>query len=574
MAIRGEEMDVKLLLLSALPIVGGVLVSCVGRWKKNLPVILADLVMLVQILLLALLGYQYMNPFLAGGENPFFFFDMPWMGLRLSFVLDGVRLLFCLLVTVVFGVVLQFVRHSMEGEPKMVSFYCCYLVAYGANLGAVLSGNLGGFLVFGTAAVLHIYPLLVHRMKEKAVKGAFIYCVFALIAMFVMLLGDILLHLHEVRGFEGAYTRYLETASYDGVRVFGIMLTVGFAIWAGLVPVQFMITRGSTYGMIEVSAVLNNSISKLGLVGLLLVGTTFFPGSVGYGRLLLLLGCATAIWGLVVAITSTDIRKILMGVHVVMNGLAVISGGVMVHAGRDNAYAVRSSLYLVLISTLSLLVLYMVALELVRKKKTYEIKGLIASGKKHPLLFFACFLACASLIGMPGTAGFLAYSLLFKSINTMPVWSGLGVLYLILWSWLVTAISRIFMKLFISKKEETIHIMSEETLPAEEGSGKKEEYPLGEFFLLCIGLLQVVAGVVPGVMVNPLSEAIGDYFFSTRIEDALSYYTMDGVMAFIIAFVIGVIIYFALVHGVFLRSIKEKKNKKLLEERQERNESM
>lgn len=203
--------------------------------------------------------------------------------------------------------------------------------------------------------------------------------------------------------------------------------------------------------------------------------------------------------------------------------------------------------------------------------KTFEIKGLIASGKGNVWLMVGCFVACASLLGLPGTAGYLSFSLIYKTILTTVGWRWLVVLFVIMWAAFMTAVSRVFMKFFVSKKDETVLILSteeelrgnvDEDLENEECS-EKNPYHFAEVLLIVVGVVQVLIGVIPKFTIDTLSNAIDTFFFSGEVLDSITYYTMDGIIAFVVAAIIATILYVNLVHGILLRAIRNKKNKEL-----------
>lgn len=574
------ENNYGLLLVWLFPMLGGIIGFFLGKKNKSTRNDWIDIVMFVECVMLACMGYEIAKEWSVLSLS---FGDI--LGFGLYFTIDKIRLLLCAVTVVVFGVVSQFMKESIKNEKGSNRFYLLYMCLFSMVLGAFLTPNFFDFLVFMAFAMLFAYPLMIHRQDKTVLRNANIYLAFTVAGIIAITIGLVL-----VLGYMGSINvNYIGvvTSSYvllnggsRGILIGSCIMFLGFAVFAGLFPLQFQVTRGNSHGLIELSSVLGGLVSKLGLFGILMLAANVFQDNSIFGKILLVMGIATGIWGLLITFTSTDIRKILMGLDVAVNGLNALSISLMVLGGESNAYAIRSSLYILVVSSVSLMVLYMVALELVRKIKTYEIKGLIASGKDNKLLAVACLLACASLGGVPGTAGFLAHSLLYKSILTTVGWKWLLVVYTVQWAFLMTALARVFMKLFVSKKDETIRILTtEEELQAQ---GEKENpaayseasnrnpYRFGEILLFFTGLVQVIFGIVPSYTVDRLSAAVNEFFHGKALEDAISYYTADVMVGFAIAVVLCVLLYLNLVHGVMLRAIRNKKNK-TLQEKQENN---
>ncbi len=573
------ENNYGLLIIWLFPMLGGIIGFFLGKKNKSTRNDWIDIVMFVECIMLACMGYEIAKEWSVLSVS---LDDI--LGVGLYFTIDKIRLLLCAVTVVVFGVVSQFMKESMKNDKGSNRFYLLYMCLFSMVLGAFLTPNFFNFLIFLSFAMLFAYSLMIHREDKMVLRNANIYLAFTVGGIIAVTVGLVL-----VLGYMGSVNvNYIgvATSSYvllnggSGILVGSCIMFLGLAVFAGLFPLQFQVTRGNSYGMIEISSVLIGTASKLGIFGILMLAANVFQSNSIFGKILLVMGIATGIWGLLITFTSTDIRKILMGLGVAVNGFNTLSISLMILGGESNAYAIRSSLYLLVVSSISLLNLYMVALELVRKIKTYEIKGLIASGKDNKLLAVACLLACASLGGVPGTAGFLAHSLLYKSILTTVGWKWLLVVYTIQWAFLMTALARVFMKLFVSKKDETIRILTtEEELQAQaekEGpavcdeTSKKNPYRFGEILLVLTGVAQVIIGVAASYTVDRLSTAVNEFFHGKALTDAISYYTVDVLAGFAIAVVLCVLLYLNLVHGVLLRAIRNKKNKKL-QEKQENN---
>lgn len=567
-----------LLLIWLLPVLGGIIAFALGKKDHSARNDCIDIVMFVELIMLAVMGYQIAHNWstLSLGLSLF------GMGLFLS--IDWIRLLFCIMATLVFGVVSLFMKESLKEEKGSNRFYLLYMGLFGMVQGAFLSDDFFCMTMFLTLALLFAYPLMVHRPNAPALKNAGVSLFFSFVSVLFFMSGILILvgYLGSVN-YVQMYSAVVLNGYSFGQFAGGMILFVGFAICAGLFPLQFQVTRGNSYGLMETSAVLICTFSKLGILGILLLGANMMSGSGIYVRTLLVMGIATAAWGVFVSLTATDIRKILMGLDVAFNGMNTLSAALMVVGGESNAYVIRSSLYILVVSSISLVVLYMAALEMVRKVNTYEIKGLIASGKQHKLLMTGCLLACANLAGIPGTAGFLAYSLTYQFILKIAHWTWLVVVFLILWAFLATAIVRVFMKFFVSKKDETLHILAtEEELSGTDKETNKETdndehieipveqpknpYKAGEIVLVLFGVIQVIVGVLPDHTVDKLSKAVNVYFRGKELSGAVSYYTADTWIAFAIIAVLCLVLYLNLVHGILLRWVRDKKNRKLQRE--------
>lgn len=565
--------DSSILAVLFFPLVGGVLGFCIGKSNKQFRNHFVNVVMLLELLLIGFMAYQVFY------EGQIFSVALVKLaGLQLSFVLDRMRILLCGLVTVVFAIMFWFMQESLRKEERSNRFYLIYTVVYVMILCAFMTDSLFNYVLFTVLAFMFLYPLIIHRQDEIVLKNAKIYLIFFTVMLVFAVAGCTLLFVSlEGTGYGVLYETAMAVGYQGLVLLGGIFVMNAFLICAGVFPVQCMITRGSSYSLMEVSAILAGFASKLGVIGLMVLASNMFLHRAFYGRSLLVLGLATIIWGLLISFTSSDIRKIIMGLNVATNGFNTLAISLMALCGESNGYAARGSVYMLFVSSLSLLALYMVALEQVRKMGTFEIKGLIAAGKENKCMALVCFLACASIAGVPGTAGFLAHALLYKTILVNMKWRWLIVLYIILWAFLATAVTRIFMKLFVSSREKTLRIMTAEgeaiNIQKEEENEqrieadktKKNPYRLGEVMLLILGLLQVIVGILPHQFFDKMAGAIVEYSNGENLLDSIPYYTSDIVTAVIIVAVLSTLLYVNLIHGILLRKVRNKKNKELQE---------
>ena len=72
----------------------------------------------------------------------------PSLGLSLSFNLDGLGLLFALLITAIGTLVVLYASQYLEGHPQAGRFYASLFAFMGAMLGVALSDNILTLFVF------------------------------------------------------------------------------------------------------------------------------------------------------------------------------------------------------------------------------------------------------------------------------------------------------------------------------------------------------------------------------------------------------------------------------------------
>lgn len=558
-------MNYGLLVLILFPIIAGIISYITGKKSEQNRNDWVDIAMFVQLILLICMIVEMVK-----GWELKFVADVVF-GLGFSIVLDPVRLLLCGVIFMICFAISQYMKASLKKEANMNGFYLLFLWLQGFFYGVVMSDTIFGFCLFMIPAYIILLPMMLQRQDDTILKNIRTYPVMAAISFGLVLVGLLLLFSqYQFSSFN--YLFLFGSQNYNVlVALAGILLIIGFGIWAGMFPLHQLVTRSCSIGLMEVSAIAGLILSKLGVWGLVLTMRAVFYENRTISKIVLVWLLIAIIFGLCYSLLSTDIRKILVGINVTTNGMIGLGGAVALLDAKSGAYPLRSVLYIFVSTSIALVILYMIALEFVRKARTYEIKGLISVGKGQKMLVLVAFLACATLIGVPGTLGFLGQSLLLKSMLTIAKWKWLVGVYVIQWAFYMTAIARLFMKLFISKKDETMHVMvSEEELEAnqqkKEPSDPKNAYWFGQLLLGIYAVITVVAGIIPRFTVDRLSEQIENYFQIMSTDGTIPYFTMDVCIIFVISAILAFVIYLNLVHGIILRAVKNKKNKKIQEE--------
>lgn len=555
-------MNYGLLVLVLFPIFAGILSYCLGQKSDKARNDCVDVAMFVQAVMLVVFIVEYIKDWKMDLTIPLVF------GAGLGFCMDPVRLVFCGVLLGINFVISQFAKESLKQEQVLNGFYLAFLLLQGFGYGTVLSNSIFGIILFLIASYILMIPIMLQRQQENVVKNARNYSIFLAISVGFVVTGVMIL-----LGFY--QNTSMATLFILGGNVFnktvalgGVLLMIGLGMWAGMFPLQQVAIRTTNVTLLEVAAISSTVLSKVSVFSMIMIARSVFRENRMVGKCILVWALMTVISGLFITLLSTDIRKMLMGINIASNGVIAVSGSIIFLNMAVSAIPNRGFLFLTIAYALSICILYMIALELVRKERTYEIKGLIASGKEHKVLMIVAFVACATLIGIPGTAGFLGQSMLLQSVVGIAKWKWLIVLYVILWSFFITAICRYYMKLFISKKDISMHVMaSEEELEAsnkkKEPSDPRNAFFLGESMLIVISMFVVILGVLPGFSVQKLSASIDSYFYMKAFGDGISYYQKNALVLFLIAAVLGVFWYVNLVHGISLRAIRDKKNKKI-----------
>jgi multicomponent K+:H+ antiporter subunit A len=158
-----------LLLVVAIPFVGAGLAASVSRFGRLQSAWVAGAVTLAALIVLApLISAPFMGETLVQR-----FTWIPALGLDLAFRLDGLSLLFALMILVIGLLVILYARYYLAERDCMGRFYGYFLLFMGSMLGIVLSENLILLLMFWELTSLSSFLLISYwQHREDARQGA------------------------------------------------------------------------------------------------------------------------------------------------------------------------------------------------------------------------------------------------------------------------------------------------------------------------------------------------------------------------------------------------------------------
>jgi formate hydrogenlyase subunit 3/multisubunit Na+/H+ antiporter MnhD subunit len=208
----------------------------------------------------------------------------------------------------------------MTGRPNTALFSGFWCLTLAGNLGVFLALDAVTFYVAFAAVSLAAWFLVVHDRTEAALQAGRVYIVIALVGEVLLLIG-LLLGAGAAASAEIADIREALGTSATGP-VAMALLTVGFGIKAGMVPLHVWLPLAHPAAPVPASAVLSGAIVKAGLFGMIL----FLPER-DAGDVLVILGLAgafgAALWGL----TQSNPKAVLAYSTVSQMGLMVMLVG-------------------------------------------------------------------------------------------------------------------------------------------------------------------------------------------------------------------------------------------------------
>ena len=335
----------------------------------------------------------------------------PVHGLSLSFLVDGLSLVFALTISGIGTFILIYSGPYLQGHPHQGRFFTFMLMFMGAMLGLVLADSMVALYVFWELTTVTSFLLIGFDHTRQIARRAAIQALVVTGIGGLALLAAAILMQRLTGSWEISGIGDVDLSAHIAYPVvLTLMLLAAFTKSAQL-PFHFWLPNAME-APTPVSAFLHSATMVQGGVYLLARLNPVLGGTTAWSTALVVIGGATLIWGGIAALRQTDLKQMLAQTTIASLGLLVVLIGI----GTEVAIA-AAVLYFVAHA------LYKAALFLVvgiidHETGTRDITAL--SGLREPLTmtFIAAVLAAVSMIGLPPLIGYLAKEEMYAALLT------------------------------------------------------------------------------------------------------------------------------------------------------------
>ncbi|TVR89510.1 MAG: putative monovalent cation/H+ antiporter subunit A [Saprospirales bacterium] len=341
---------------------------------------------------------------------------VPTMGISLSFHLDGLSMLFALLITGIGTLVLAYAGTYMKGMPKTDRFFMALVLFMASMLGLVLSDNIISLFIFWELTSFSSYFLIGYHHEDKESRKS------ALEALLItaggglgLLAGLILLGIGggsmEMSELVERGDQLAESGLFTGAM---LLIIIGCFTKSAQFPFHFWLPSAMA-APTPVSAYLHSATMVKAGVYLLARVSPVFNGADGWHALLLIFGGITMVLGAMIAVMQTDLKKILAYTTVSALGLLVMLLGI------GTGIAIKAAVIFILAHALYKGCLFLVAGILDHETGSRNIRKLGRLFKQMPVTGTAAVVACLSMAGIPPLFGFISKEYSYESTIGMVI---------------------------------------------------------------------------------------------------------------------------------------------------------
>lgn len=359
---------------------------------------------------------------IAGGSGSLQFRG-PMPGVNLHLRLDGLSAFFLVLVFLIGAIGSIYglsywaqARHQRTG--RKLRFWYGLLIAALALVLLAADGIL--FLFAWEIMALSAFFLVSTEHQKKQVREAgWLYLVAAHVGTLVLFALFALLRL-ACGSFELRRLDDLQAGSGLGSAIF-VTALVGFGLKAGVMPLHFWLPAAHANAPSHVSAILSGVVLKIGIYGILRTLTILPTQHASRGGMVLLLGTASAVVGVLFALGQHDLKRLLayhsvenIGIILMGLGLAMIGQA----RGRPDwiVLGMAGCLLHVWNHALFKSLLFLAAGAVVHEARTREIDQMGGLAKSMPMTAILFFIGAVAICGLPPLNGFVSELLIYLGL--------------------------------------------------------------------------------------------------------------------------------------------------------------
>lgn len=347
---------------------------------------------------------------------------IPSLEVNLSFYVDGLSLLFALLISGIGALVVIYAGGYLAGHPQLGRFYA-YLLAFMASmLGVVLADNLIVLFIFWELTSLSSYLLIGFYHTEAGSRASALQALLvtgagglALLAGFVLLglaggsweLSTLLNRMELIQ----AHPFYLPGLALVLLGAFTKSAQFPFHFW---LPAA-MAAPAPVSAYLHSATMVKAGVYLLARLNPVLGGTDIWQVSVTG------VGVATMLVGAYVAWLQTDLKRILAYSTISALGTLVM----LIGWGSD--LAIKAAMVFLVVHSFYKGALFLVAGAIDHETGTRDITRLGGLRRLMPISAVAAGLAALSMAGIPPWFGFIGKELIYEAMLSAPVILGLAV---------------------------------------------------------------------------------------------------------------------------------------------------
>lgn len=387
-----------------LPLLGAVVCAMISRgiWAWFISLVICMLMPVVAIALLVQVFDGGVISYELGGWKP------PY---GIEYRIDVVNAFLLVLVSTIGAIIMPYAKESVAAEipaERQSWFYALYLLCLAGLLGMAITGDAFNIFVFMEISSLGSYALIAMGKDRRALLAAYQYLIIGTIGATFYVIGVGLIY--SVTGsLNLAHIASIVSDIETSRALLAAMafLTVGISLKLALFPLHVWLPNAYAYAPSMVTSFLAATATKVAVYLLLRFFFSVFGPILQFEALplpevFLVLSLAAMFGASIVAVFQDDVKRMLAYSSVAQIGYITLGLALVNKSGLTggivhlfNHALMKGALFMALGA-----VIYRIG--------SVKIDDLSGLGKQMPITMGAFVLAGLSIIGVPGTVGFVS----------------------------------------------------------------------------------------------------------------------------------------------------------------------
>jgi len=388
----------------------------IQRWVSILGM---ALYLIVAIIMMGqVLEFDYITIQAGGWQAPY----------GITLIADILAAIMVLFVGIISFTVILYTLMSCNKDEFSPAFHpLVHFLVMGVS-GAFLTGDIFNLYVFFEVMLMASFALLTLEGRAEQTEGAIKYVVLNLLSSAIFLGGLGLLYAKvgtlNMADISLISQQAIADDNIGPIRLAGLLFFITFSIKAGMFPFFFWLPASYHTPSVPVSALFAGLLTKVGVYSLIRLHTVIMPGEVLGHKLILIMGVATMLIGVLGAASQMHIRRIL-SFHIISQ-----IGYIVVGIAIKTPLALASAIYFIghnIIAKGNLFLVGGIASNAVGSEKLSKIGGM---WKAWPQLGIIFLISAFSLAGIPPLSGFIAkFSMVWATLESQLWWVMLAVIF-------------------------------------------------------------------------------------------------------------------------------------------------
>ena len=438
----GFFMDNILNIVCYLPIVGLIVIMFTKRENENTIKWIANITAFLGFLVSIPLLTSFNDPRFISPDGYRFVFDRAWIpqiGANYKFGIDGISMLLVLLTTLLGTIAILSSWTAIKERVK--EYYAFMLLLQTGMLGVFMAMDFLVFYVFWEIMLVPMYFLIGVWGGPRKLYAAIKFFLYTLAGSVLMLVGILAIYFYQysVTGIYSFDIVGFQKLGFPTDLQWWVFLAffIGFAIKVPMFPFHTWLPDTHVEAPTAGSVILAGVLLKMGTYGFVRILLPILPGPSRYFALVIaLLALASILYGALVAMAQTDLKKLIAYSSVNHMGYVMLGIAASVHfMGAGDTHAVSR------VTALNGAVLQMVGHGIITgalfflvgviydRAHTRDMNSLGGLAKQMPVYAGLMMMASFASLGLPTMLGFVAEFLVFiGSFGTMKIVTGIAML--------------------------------------------------------------------------------------------------------------------------------------------------